>query len=379
MIGQRLIINTASRMLFTFLPAISRGSGMSVEALGRVIFARDMTGLLGPAVGGVVRRAGAWRTMVWAGVLGAVGMLLVPFGVVGIVIGLVLWGLCRTSFIIALNSWLGDAVAYERRARATGLVELTWAAAALIGLPLMGVLIDAVGWWMAPTILGLLGLPFAALMARIESQAKVAATTTQHRSIVMSRNTIFALVAVALMTGAAQFLLFTHGLWLESTYDFDPAQVGFAIVAVGAAEAVASYGTSLITDRLGKRNGVIAGTVVLAAALAGFSALPAPALFIGLGLLVIAFLGFEFAIVSSIAMVSELEPEGRSAAIGRSVGLSTVARAGVSLLCGWLYDVVSFRTIMLLATATAVAAIILLLGFVVEPAGTENASDPAAA
>lgn len=369
-------------MLFTFLPAIARGSGLSVEALGRVIFARDMTGLLGPAAGGVVRRVGPWRTMVWAGVLGAIGMLLVPFGVVGIAIGLVLWGLCRTSFIIGLNSWLGDAVAYERRGRATGLIELTWAAAALIGLPAMGVLIDQVGWWMAPTLLGILGLPFAFLMARIESEASVGPATAGQRSITLSRNSIVALVALALMTGAAQFLLFTHGLWLESTYDFDPAQVGFAIVAVGAAEAVASYGTSLITDRLGKRNGVIAGTTVLALALAGFAALPAPQLVIGLGLLVLAFLGFEFAIVSSIAMVSELEPEGRSTVIGRSVGLSTIARAGVSLLCGWLYETVSFRTIMLLATATAVAAIVLLIAFVVEPTGAvsgepHNDSDPA--
>jgi len=98
--------------------------------------------------------------------------------------------------------------------------------------------------------------------------------------------------------------------------------------------------------------------------------MPAPHLAIGLGLLVVAFLGFEFAIVSSIAMVTELEPHGRAAVIGRSVGLSTIARAGVSLLSGWLYETVSFRSIMLLAAATAVAAIILLVGFVVEPSGT---------
>jgi len=357
-------------MLFTFLPAFARGSGLSVASLGWVLFARDMTGLLGPAAGGVVRRVGPWRAMVGAGLLGAVGMLLVPFGAVGIAVGLVLWGLCRNGFIIGLNSWIGDAVAYERRGRAIGLVELTWAAAALIGLPIMGVLIDQLGWWVAPTALGMLGLPFAALMARIDSETEVGATATSSQAITMSRNTIAALVALALMTGAAQFLLFTHGLWLESTYDFDPAQVGFAIVAVGAAEAAASYSTSRIADRLGKRNGVIAGTIVLACALGGFAAMPAPHLAIGLGLLVVAFLGFEFAIVSSIAMVTELEPHGRAAVIGRSVGLSTIARAGVSLLSGWLYETVSFRSIMLLAAATAVAAIILLVGFVVEPSGT---------
>lgn len=366
--AQRFIVNVGARMVFTFLPAISRGSGMSLSALGQVIFARDITGLLGPASGGFVRRFGSWRTMVLAGLGAAIGMLLVPFGPIGIAIGFVIWGICRTGFLVSMNSWIGDVVAYQRRGRATGLIELTWAGAALVGLPFMGVLIDQVGWWAAPTALGLMGLPLTLLMQRTQAgdTTRVSAPIAAPASI--GRNTMMALIGLALMTGATQFLLFTHGLWLEETYGFDSAQVGFAIVAVGIAEAIASYGTSRITDGMGKRNAVVAGTLVLAVALVGFAVFPAPPLAVGLALLVVAFLGFEFAIVSSIAMVSELEPGARSAVVGRSVGLSTMTRASVSLLCGWLYETSGFRITMILGAAVAAVSIVVMTALVHEPA-----------
>lgn len=364
---QRFVVNVGARMIFTFLPAISRGSGMSLSALGRVIFARDITGLLGPAAGGVVRRFGSWRTMVVTGLGAAVGMLLVPFGPAGIAIGFVLWGICRTGFLVSMNSWIGDVVAYQRRGKASGLIELTWAGAALVGLPVMGVLIDRVGWWAAPTALGLLGLPFAALMQRTDvgDTTRVSAPLAAPASI--GWNTMMALVGLALMTGATQFLLFTHGLWLEDTYGFDASQIGFAIVAVGVAEAIASYGTSRVTDGMGKRNAVVAGTVVLGLALVGFAVFPAPPLLAGLTLLVVAFLGFEFAIVSSIPMVSELEPGARAAVVGRSVGLSTMTRATVSLVCGWLYETSGFRITMILGASVAALSVVIMTTMVHEP------------
>lgn len=360
-------------MVFSFLPAISRGSGLSTQALGNIIFARDMTGLLGPSAGRLVERVGTWRTMVVAGFMASVGMLLVPLGPVGVAIGLVLWGICRTAFLVSMNSWVGDVVAYERRSRASGMIELTWAAAPLVGLPLIGVLIDVVGWWAAPTVLGLLGMPLGVLMQRAGSDtidSHSAPSPVSSGSIApgaMSRNTLSALAGLALLTGAAQFLFFTHGLWLEDTYDFDPSQVGFALIAVGVAEAIASYGTARFTDGIGKRNAVIAGTVVLTVALFGLALFPDPPLIVGLGLLVVAFLGFEFAIVSSIPMVSELEPSARSTVVGRSIGLSTITRASVSLLSAWLYAGNGFRNVMIGGAVAALAAIVTMVALVKEP------------
>ena len=354
-------------MMFSFLPALSRGSGLSTGTLANLLAARDLTGLLGPAAGGVVRRVGPWRTMVAAGALAAVGMLLIPLGPLGVVVGLIFWGICRTGFLVSLNSWIGEIVAYERRGRVTGMIELTWAGAALIGLPLMGLLIDRVGWWAAPTVLGALGLPLAVAMGLVATDRPDLADGPAQVATRIGRNANTALAGFALLTAAAQFLLITHGSWLEDTYGFDPAQVGFAIIAVGAAEAVASYGTARVSDALGKRNSVVAGTAILGVALVLFALMPAPGLVIGLGLLVVAFLGFEFAIVSSIAMVAELEPTARAAGVGRSVAMSTTARAAISALGAWIYATSGFRTAMICGAVAAVAAVVVLTLAVDEP------------
>jgi len=354
-------------MVFTYLPALARGTGLSVGVLGTIIFARDLTGLLGPRLAGTVRKWGPWRTMTGAGALAAIGMFLAVLGPIGIAVGLVLWGLGRTAYLLAINSWLGEVVAYERRGRAIGLVELTWAGAALVGLPIMGLLIGTFGWWAAPLALSLVGAP-AALWARLagapEARPKADEVPT---ALPVQRTTIVALAAIAAMTGSAQFLFFTHGLWLEATYGFDPGDIAAAIIVVGAAEAVASFATSRITDLIGKRVAVLAGSTVMALVLGLLAVFPAPPLGWGIGMLLTAFLGFEFAIVSSIPLTTELEPENRSAVIGLGIGLSTVARALVSLAAGFVYVGWGFRFTMVLAAGLAVMSVVVITARVREP------------
>ena len=138
-------------------------------------------------------------------------------------------------------------------------------------------------------------------------------------------------------------------------------------MAVGIAEAIASYGTSRVTDGLGKRNAVIGGAFVLSIGLVGLAIAPDPPLALGLGLLVLAFLGFEFAIVSSIPMVSELDPSARSHVVGRSVGLATITRASVSLISPGLYESLGFRSTMIAGTIAAFASIVTMVTLVKEP------------
>ncbi len=179
-----------------------------------------------------------------------------------------------------------------------------------------------------------------------------------------------ALASFTLLNGAAQLLVFSHGIWLEDTYGFDAAQVGFAIVAVGVAELLASFSSSRLTDRLGKRNSVAFGALVLTVGLAGLAGVGDPPLAAGLGLLVLAFLGFEFGLVSAIPLVAELDPNARAEVIGRSVGLSIVARAAASLLASLLIIDQGFRLLMVLASVLAAVTTALTIVAVREPTPT---------
>ncbi len=366
MIVLRLVMNTGSRMMFTFLPEFSRGTGIDVERLGRLLSLRDLSGLTAPFVGRTSDRIGTRKVMLAGGLLGAIGMFLFTLGTAGVVIGLVCFGLGRIGYHVGMNAWVGHEVAYERRGRATGQIEMTWAGAALIGLPTMGLLIDRLGWRAAPAALILATVPLTAVLAKRLPEPSALPSGHGVRPT-LSLSGWMALVSFTLLNGSAQLLVFSHGIWLEETYGFDAAQVGIAIVAVGVAELFASFSSSRLTDRLGKRNSVAFGALVLTIGLAGLAALGDPPLAVGLGLLVLAFLGFEFGIVSAIPLVAELDPNARAEVIGRSVGLSIVARAAASLVASLLILDQGFRLVMTLATALAAVTTAVTIIAVREP------------
>ncbi|MGH1493444.1 MAG: MFS transporter [Acidimicrobiales bacterium] len=367
MIALRLAINTGSRMMFTFLPEFSRGTGMDIEQLGRLLSLRDLSGLAAPYIGRASDRVGTRKVMLIGGAFGALGMFLLTLGTVGVVIGLGCYGLARSAYHVGMNAWVGHEVAYERRGRATGQVEMTWAGAALIGLPTMGLLIDRFGWQAAPAVLTLITAPLTLQLARRlpkPTAVKVGAGQRPNLSIAAWAT----LASFTLMNGAAQFLVFTHGIWLEETYGFDPAQVGFAIIAVGVAELIASFGSSRLTDSLGKKTSVVFGMIVVTAGLIGLAILQAPPLWLGLGLLVVSFLGFEFAVVSVIPLIAELDPLARAEVIGRAMGLSIVIRAAASLVASVLILDQGFRLVMVLAGILAAFTTALTMAVVREPA-----------
>ena len=359
-------------MMFTFLPEFSRGTGIDINTLARLLSLRDMTGLVAPLVGRRSDRFGTRPIMLAGGVLATVGMALFALGSLGVVIGLALYGLAHIAFNVGMNAWVGHEVAYERRGKASGRIEMTWAGAALVGLPTMGVLIDRLGWRAAPTLLAILTLPLTVLAAKRLPRPTIVDDGPPVRPT-MSIGAWATIGAFALMTGSVQFLIFSHGIWLEDTYDFDPSQVGFAIITVGVAELFASFGSSQVADRFGKRNSVALGTAIMIVGLAGLAIIGDPPLVVGLSLLVIVFLGFEFGVVSAIPLLAELDPMARAQVIGRAVGASIVVRAAVSVLAAELIARTGFQTLMVVATIAAAFTLGIALACIDEPGAAPSA------
>ncbi len=371
LMAQRFIGNIGMRYAYTFLPAIARPTGLSIEAITRIFAVRDLTGLASPLLGRTSDRLGATKVIVASSLLGAVGLCLAAIGPVGLAIGFFLFGLGKIGTDVATNAWIADEVAFERRGKITGIVELTWAAAALIGLPLVGLLISWVGWWSASLALGAISLPLTLRISQMnddppnEPRPRVRPTFTTA--------VVATLVAVAGLTASSQMLLVGHGLWLDDTYGFDPAQVGFAIVTVGLIEAVASLGSSSVTDRLGKRASIVLGATVLIVASGWLAISSSPPIALGLLLLALAFLGFEFAFVSSLPLISELDPTARAEMIGIGLGISTATRAVGSLLGGWLYVRSGFEALMVVSTAASGLTLAVAIVAIREPVPASTA------
>jgi len=354
----RFFLNVGSRMLYTFLPAFARGTDLSVVAMGRVIATGELVALIAPWAGRVTDRTTPARVMVNSGLVVAGGMLMAIFGVVGVIAGIVLMGLARTAFLVAMNSWVGHEVAYERRGRATGIIEMSWGAASLLGLPVAGLLIETLGWRAPFIVIGLTIAPLVWLSAQ-RSNSTESASLGPSPKPVMTKAVYAAFTVSAAMTAAAQFFVVSHGLWLEDTFGLNTAQVGLAVVAVGAIELVATFGSASFTDRLGKKASMLGGTGILCAAMVVLSFVPVPPLAVAIILLGVAFLGFEFAIVSSIPLVAELDPAARAQMVGRWVAVTTVARALITVLASWLYTRHGFGAVMTVGAGCGIGAVVL--------------------
>jgi len=326
--AERLVMNTAFRFVYPFLPAIARGLGIPLAQAGLLVSARHFAGLATPAV---VRTAGRGELRRRLIVLG-MGLFIVGSAVtvltsayVGALIGFALIGLAKPIFDVSSQAYIADRVPYDRRARYLSVFEFTWSGALLIGAPAAGWLISKGDWT----------TPFWAFGALTVGAVLLITTFVDpdhhHRMARMERvrfdRSGYAFLAVAgFFSLSSEMIMVVFGAWLEDAFGLSLVALGGAAVLVGVAELSGEGATFAFTDRLGKRRAVLVGLGISAL---GFAMLvPARGeMGIGLAILAIALFGFEFTIVSAIPLASEIQPSSRARYLAWMIVAMSLARA----------------------------------------------------
>jgi predicted MFS family arabinose efflux permease len=139
------------------------------------------------------------------------------------------------------------------------------------------------------------------------------------------------------LMASSQTLFVTFGGWLEDSYDFSPAQLSAVTFALGLGELAASITSARRTDRWGKERSAAMGAALMIPSAVGLG-LWNEHLTVGLVLLVIAVVGFEFAIVSTLALAGALVPESPARGLGMMIGAGTLGRAAASIPATRLYE-----------------------------------------
>jgi predicted MFS family arabinose efflux permease len=326
----RLVVNTAHRFVFPFLPAITRGLGISLEQGGLLMSARSLAFVATPAVVATAGRGERrMRLAVWAlGLMGVGALVTAATGVyAGAFVGFILLGLGKPSFDAAAQAYIADRTPYNKRARYMSILELTWAGGLLIGAPLAGWLIDSFGWeapfWVVGVLFGLTMLLAPGLLER----------DVPHDPIDRVRLTLnlrrWALLGTAaLFSFAAETTFIVFGAWLEDSFALSLAALGLASTLIALAEATGETSVLAFADRIGKIRMVAWGLGVSAI---GYALLAPASTSLGIGLAALAatFVAFEITIVAAIPLASEIAPGARTRylalfmvalGIGRAIG-----------------------------------------------------------
>ena len=326
--GARLIINTAHRFVYPFLPAISRGLGVSLGTAGLLVSARWGAGLATPVLVATVGRGERRKRLVAFGLaLFAVGAAVTAAtGVfIGALVGFLLMGIAKPVYDVAAQAYLADRVAYRSRARYLSVLELTWAGSLLVGAPAAGWLIDRAGWASPFWVIAALSAAAFWLQGRVlepdvPTGPEVAARLRWDRSAVML------LVVISLFSAGSELMFVVFGAWLEDEFSLSLVALGGTAVLIALIELVGEGSTVAFTDRIGKRRAVAIGLVIAAIGF-GMVAVFSESYVLGMAALLFGIGGFEFTIVSSIPLVTEVRPEGRTRYLSWMIVASGIGRA----------------------------------------------------
>lgn len=225
----------------------------------------------------------------------------------------------------------------------------------MIGVPLMGALLASHGW-RAPFI----GLAAAAVIC---SGLTLFLNETPHalakgssgqfapgfKAIVRNRSALAFVAAWFLIFFAFENIQISYGSWLETHYGLSTTARGSISTLFGVFELMASGGSSLLLDRIGKKRGVVGGLISRHAGLRDLVHARLDGAALGLGRDLHCLLGFEFSVVSGISVMSEQVPTARGTMLALAVSVGAVGRMVAAPLGSALTASGAFTTVALIS------------------------------
>ena len=327
----KLMLNTARRMVYPFAPELARGLGVPLTAITSLIAVNQATAVLGPLGALFADRVGNKPVLLLAVVLcfiGCVGIALFP--VYGVVLaGLFLAGLAKSLFDPSLQAQIASQVPYAQRGRFIGITETSWAGTTLLTIPAAGFIMSHFSWQTPFKIVAILTLVCFLLLLRLAPARQPDERTTRVRIdwkiLLQNKKVAGLLIFVFCMSLANDNVFVIYGVWLESACGLTLAQIGMSTVLIGMAEFLAEGGSALFSDRIGLKKSVLMGTAATAVI---YLVLPFTASGIALILsgLFALFLFFEFTVVSSMSLGTELVPESRAATMAAFFAVGGIGR-----------------------------------------------------
>lgn len=346
----RVILNTAHRMVYPFLPVFARGLGVDIQTISGLIANRAIAGSLSPFLIPFIEPRGRKFGMLLGLACFVLGMGIVAFAptVTSLGIALVLALLAKVFFDPSLTAYMSDHTPYSERGSAVAILEFAWSLAFILGIPATGWLISRSGWSAPFMALGILGI---AAFLYIALTLKDSALPSHHadgifgnaKQILTSPVTMAAISIGLTVSAANEVVNIVFGLWLEDSFHLQIVALGAASAIIGLSELGGEGMVFVLVDRLGKVRasgfGILANCIAaVLLPLIGKTQLGAMA-----GLFFF-YITFEFTIVSIIPLITEVLPEARVtmlsfAGAAHSIGRATGAWLAPSLyLAGFSYN-----------------------------------------
>jgi MFS transporter, DHA1 family, inner membrane transport protein len=377
----KFVVCLGFRLPYVFLTPIAKQLGTTIGRLGALMALGELTGLLTGIIGRSLDRgkfrfwltAGSGSTIAGVTVMGTAATTRIHSPIV-FALGFAVTALGVATFTTSAHAWLGASVPYARRGWSMGRLETSWAFAVLIGAPIFGLVISifsvstmfaglvVVSTLSTLSIWKIFGETHSIDLAEHDpSEAPLYADTIapngSPKAKALRRRIVAALACSAAMSFGSICIFSVYGSWLTQRFGLSVRAVGLFSVFVGIAELVASTLSSVKTDQWGKRRSVAMGCAVMLAGMVGIGVVPKITV-LGVAVLVLMFLGFEFGYVSLLSVISEVGEHRKGTVLSIDHALSPLGRAGAAALATNLFDAHGIAPVSIIAGAAAVIAFV---------------------
>ncbi|NMB60517.1 MAG: MFS transporter [Chloroflexi bacterium] len=345
----RTAINTSIRMVGPFLLVFARGLQADMTAMATAVSASMAASAFGPFLAEIADRRGRKTGML----LGlsiytiGVGLVLVWPAYTAFLLALLLASLGNNIFLPAVQAYVGDRVPYEKRGITLSLLEVSWAGAFIVGVPLVGILIPRAGWqspFLSLFVLGLLSIACVALLVPKLSAPEIsegAIDRSRFYLIIKTPAALFGLAMGFLIIAGNSMISVIFGAWLEQSYGLEIAAIGAAATVIGFAELAGEGVVAMIADRFGKRKTIAAGFIIniLSASLPFLMGSTVTGALIWMFILNFS---FEVTLVASIPLMTEVLPPARATLMAVFLAASSLGMAAGMFMGPRLYTTGGF-------------------------------------
>lgn len=329
----RLALNTAYRMVYPFLAVFGRGLGVSLETISLAVTMRALVGAFGPFLAAIADNRGRKIGMLTGLGLFITGTALVIFWPTfpTFIAALILTMLGKYVFDPTTQAYLGDRVPYESRGKAIAITEYGWSLSFIIGIPTVGFLISRFGWMAPfPLLLGLGLLSFIGLVWLIPQDPPPVENRPKFlqniRSVLTFGPALAGLLLSLLVSAGNEVVNLVFGIWVEDAFSLQVAALGTVAMVIGFSELGGESLSVAFTDRLGKPRAVRLGLILNSLAALSLAYLGRSLIGAVVGLFLF-YIAFEFSMVSSIPMMTEIMPGARATLLATNAASFSIGRA----------------------------------------------------
>ena len=346
--------------------------GVPLTAITSLIAVNQATAVLGIGFGPLADGFGYRRMMLIGMGMLSLGMLaagIFPF-YYSVMAALFLAGMGKSIFDPAIQAHVSRQVPYGRRGMVIGFLETSWAGSTLIGIPCVALLLNRIDWQAPFYVLGGLGLGgMIALVFLFPKDKRFELSLADKRGLwhawprlAANRSAMGALGYAFFISVANDNFFVVYGAWLEESFHVSVVVLGIGTAVIGLAELGGEGLTVLISDRMGLRRSVFTG---LALTIVNYALIPLYGQRLSIALIGIfmIFLTFEFMIVTSMSLCTEILPAHRATMMSSFFAAAGAGRVLGALMGGHLWLLGGIRlTGMVSAAMTLMALFSLLLG-----------------